>query len=345
MSGNTEYYQILKDLRNSLDELSKEFYDLKEVRNEIKKIDISQPFSILNFPSEGVFYPNKQSSVLIRHLTAVEENVLTDELLMRSGKGIELVLENLIINSKNKVEDLLIGDFQALLIFLRSTAYGDKVEMDITCPLCHKKGENDFLLSSLKFKESKYNPNDNGKFVVKLDGVDLEFTLVQKILKQELEEGNDNKKENFIEVEGVKIKKTRTISLLGSIEAINGVTDKKVISKIVKKLSREQINVLRSFLEENETGINDKMKFRCSYCGETFEQKLNMGYSFISLPYSYKEVILEEVFLITYYGKGITRHDALLMPVFERKWHIRRIKEELDKKAQAEKAAYNKAKT
>ena len=345
MSGDTEYITIIKDLKNSLDELSKEFYDLKIERNKIKKIDISQPFSVLNFPSEGEFYLNKQSSVLIHYLTAIEENVLTDELLMRNGRGIELVLNNLIVDGENEIKNLLIGDYQALLVFLRSTAYGDKVEIELTCPLCSKTSENHFQLSALKFKEPKYKPSEDGKYTIQVEGLNLNFVIIQKTLQQEIDEENSNKESDFIKVEGLKIKKTRTISLVGSIESINGITNKQKITAIVKRLNRNQIKSLQSFIKENETGVDGDVEFQCSFCGELFKQNLNVGYNFISLPYSYKEIILEEIFLITYYGKGITRNDAMAMPVFERKWHIRRIKEELDKKEKAETAAYNKSKS
>ncbi len=50
------------------------------------------------------------------------------------------------------------------------------------------------------------------------------------------------------------------------------------------------------------------------------------------------------MFLITYYGKGITRADALSMPILERKWHIRRIKEEVDKRNEEQKRAVSKGK-
>ena len=102
---------------------------------------------------------------------------------------------------------------------------------------------------------------------------------------------------------------------------------------------------LLDFIKDNESGVQDSIILTCPFCGEEFRQMTDMGYSFISLPYEYKETILEEIFLITYYGKGITRQDAMGMPVYERKWHIRRIKEELDKKAQAEKRSYASAKS
>jgi len=204
-----------------------------------------------------------------------------------------------------------------------------------------------FKLSSLEFKEQENEPDSNGKFTVRFEGKDIDI-VVKPMRFKELLEYSKELEENFewYQVDGkrVKIKKTQTLNLVYNIESINGYTDKKIIAQIINKLPKKNVDQLKTFIKNNETGVQDKMLLTCSYCGSEFEQNVDIGYNFISLPAKYREIILEEIFLITYYGKGITRADALSMPVYERKWHIRRIKEELDKKHKAETAAMNKAK-
>jgi len=348
MSGNTEYVLILKELRESMSALVEGFYDAKKEREKEKlKIDISQPFSILNFPSQGLYYPDKKKSVLIKYLTAVEEHVLTDSFLVESGRGIELVLDNLIMDDLD-VRELLTGDFQALLIFLRSTAYGDNVEIAPTCPHCNKEAENGFKLSELEFKEQKTLPNKNGKYCIEIEEINLTFILSPMTFEKELEKSKSDDEDDYFTFKDsdgtVKIKKEKTLSLAYNIESINGNSNKDLIKKVVRKISKKHIDLLLEFIKENESGIQDYIELNCPYCGEDFRQATAMGYDFISLPYEYKETVLEEIFLITYYGKGITYQDAMQLPVFQRKWHIRRIKEELDKKSKAEKTAYNNAK-
>ena len=54
--------------------------------------------------------------------------------------------------------------------------------------------------------------------------------------------------------------------------------------------------------------------------------------------------MMDEIFLIGYYGKGgITRADSFSMPVYERRWTMERISEEVEKKNKAEEAAARKA--
>lgn len=302
---------------------------------------------MLNFPSKGIYYSDKKKNVLIKYLTAVEEHILTDSFLVETGRGIELVLENLIIDELN-IGKLLTGDFQALLIFLRSTAYGDKVDIEPICPHCKKRGENSFKLSNLEFKENENTPDKDGKYHVEIPEIKLDFTISPMTFEKELEKAKLEEGEEFYtfkDLDGeTKVKKIRTLSLAYYIENINGVTGIKNIKKIIKRIPKKYTDVLWEFIKKNESGVQDYIELTCPYCGEDFRQKTDMGYNFISLPYEYKETVLEEIFLITYYGKGITRQDAMSMPVFERKWHIRRIKEELDKKSKAEKKAYENAK-
>lgn len=343
-----EYIKILKELKESVNALLEGFYDIrKENKKFNKSIDISKPFSILNFPSKGVYYSDKRKSVLVRYLTAVEEHVLTDSFLVESGRGIEIVLDNLIIDDLD-VRKLLTGDFQALLIFLRSTAYGDKVTLSPVCPYCKKEGENSFLLSELEFKKQKHKPDADGRFVIEIPEIELTFKIVPMTFEKELQRALEEDEEDafiFKDIEGnVKIKKTRTLALAYQIESINGYTDKKIIQKIIKRIPKKYTDRILKFIEENSTGIQDYISLECPFCGQEFKQRTDMGYNFISLPYEYKETILEEIFLITYYGKGITYQDAMELPVYQRKWHIRRIKEELDRKSNAEKRAYDKAK-
>ena len=350
MGEDIEYIKIIEELKASVDVLLKGFYDLKEEVKKLRagKIDLSRQFSIINLPSEGVYYKDKKKSLLIRYLTAVEEHVLVDSMLMESGKGLELVLNNLIMEDIN-VRELLLSDFQALLIFLRSTAYGDSVDITPTCPHCGNVNKSRFKLSDLKFKTPETSPNEDGKYIVYLPELNMEFIISPVTFEKEIEKIENETESDFFEYkdeEGVlkKIKKEKSLNLVYNIDSINGITDKEKIKSVIRKQPKRYIDVIAEFIKNNEVGVDENIKLNCEFCGEDFVQNVSVGYNFLSLPPEHKQSIYEDMFLITYYGKGITREDAMKMPVVERHWHIRRIKEEIDKKNEAEKAEMNKAK-
>lgn len=350
MLDEKEYLQAFEEYKKTANVLLEGFYDLKnEIKKNKKKVDLTRQFSIINLPSKGLHYSDKNKSLLIRYLTAVEEHILCDSFLMESGRGIELILSDLIIDDIN-VRDLLLSDLQAILIFLRSTAYGDTVELDISCPHCGKESEQIIRLSELDFKKPKIEPNENGKYVIFLPEIEMEFAICPLTFSKELEKHENETEQDFFvykteDGEEIKVKKEKSLSLVYNIDSINGITDKEKIKTIIRNLPKKYVDVITNFISENEVGVDEKINLKCPFCGEEFSQKLLVGYGFLSLPSSYKENIYEEMFLITYYGKGITRADAMSMPVVERKWHIRRIKEEIDKQNKAEETAMKKAKS
>jgi len=351
MFEEKEYLQAFEEFKKNANILLEGFYDLKKEVKKLnkKKFDLSRQFSIINLPSKGVYYAGKNKSLLIRYLTAVEEHILCESMLMESGRGIELILGDLILDDIN-VRELLLSDFQAILIFLRSTSYGDVVELKPTCPHCDKEFETEFKLSGLEFKKQKVAPNDDGKYVIFIPEIEMEFIISPMTFAKEIEKYENETEQDFFVFKSddgieTKVKKEKTLSLVYNIDSINGITDKEKIKKIIRKLPKKHVDSIMEFIKENEVGVEEKITMECSFCGEEFQQTVLVGYGFLSLPSNYKQTIYEEMFLITYYGKGITRADAMLMPVVERKWHIRRIKEEIDKQNEAEKKAMNKAKS
>lgn len=352
MKNNEEYLKVIEELKNSIDVLMQGFYDLKSEIKEFrkkKKIDLKRQFSVINLPSKGIYYPDKNKSLLIKYLTAAEEHVLCDSFLMETGRGIKIVLENIIIDDID-VDNLLLSDFQAILIFLRSTSYGDSVEFTPTCPHCGREQEQNIRLSEIEFKKPNSQPLESGKYVVYLPELELEFTISPMTIAKALTKIENETDDDFFNVKDedgitVKIKKEKSLNLVYNIDSINGISNKDEIKKIIRKLPKRFVDAIVEFIETNDVGINENINMSCSFCQEDFVQRINVGYNFISLPANYKETIYEEVFLLNYYGKSVTREDAMSMPVVERKWAIRRIKEEMDKKAEAEKKAISKSKS
>jgi len=333
-----------QDIKKSLDSFLEGFYDFQKSENN--NIDLKRRFSIINLPSKGTFYPNKKKSLLIRYLSAIEENILTDSLLMESGKGIELILNNLIIDNDINIRDLLLSDFQALLIFLRSTAYGDSITFPYECPSCKKEGEFMLYLSKLEFKENEDEPDENNEFAFCLSKSGLSGKTKLLTFGDEIE-NIEKDTEDFIIYKDLgintKIKTTETNKLVSAISELNGVRDKNKIKKIIKNIPKYDAIELNKFIEKNKIGVKNIFNHQCEFCSHDFQRKLDFGYDFLSLPSNYANSVAEEVFLITYYGKGITWDNAEQMPVFSRKWHINRIEEEIEKKNKAEEKAVQQA--
>ena len=93
------------------------------------------PTEEVNLPSQGYFYPkdNPLSSgkVEMKYMTAREEDILTSPNLLKQGLAIDKLLEALIVDKKVKINDLLIGDKNALIIAARILAYGKEYNFTV----------------------------------------------------------------------------------------------------------------------------------------------------------------------------------------------------------------------
>ena len=106
------------------------------------------PTEVVSLPSKGLLYPkdNPLSSgeVEIKYMTAREEDILTSANLIKKGIVIDKLLESLIVDKSIKIDDLMIGDKNAVLIASRILAYGKEYKVqhlgrDITVDLTKLK--------------------------------------------------------------------------------------------------------------------------------------------------------------------------------------------------------------
>ena len=85
------------------------------------------PTEEVNLPSKGYFYPKDNplasGKVEMKYMTAREEDILTSPNLLKHGTAIDKLLEALIVDKKIKLDDLLIGDKNTLIIAARILAY------------------------------------------------------------------------------------------------------------------------------------------------------------------------------------------------------------------------------
>jgi len=96
--------------------------------------EVKFPTEVVDLPSQGLLYPKDSSlssgTIEIKYMTAREEDILTSANLIKRGVVVEKLLEALIIDKSIKVDDLLIGDKNAVLIASRVLAYGKEYNVE-----------------------------------------------------------------------------------------------------------------------------------------------------------------------------------------------------------------------
>jgi len=94
--------------------------------------DFKFPTEIVELPSKGYFYidghPLSEGKVEVKYMTAREEDILTSQNLIKQGTVIDKLLESLIVDKSIKVDDMLIGDKNAIMVAARVLGYGKDYE-------------------------------------------------------------------------------------------------------------------------------------------------------------------------------------------------------------------------
>ncbi len=97
--------------------------------------EVKFPTEVVDLPSKGLLYPEgsplSTGKIEIKYMTAKEEDILTSANLIKQGVVVEKLLESLIVDKSIKVDDLLIGDKNSVLIASRILAYGKEYEVEI----------------------------------------------------------------------------------------------------------------------------------------------------------------------------------------------------------------------
>jgi hypothetical protein len=125
---------------------------------------LNRKYDTIPLPSNGECYPHKKGKIPIYYLTAREENLIMSVNLYSEGMLIESILRSVIADPDIKVEELVQGDIDAILLFLRATAYGPDYPVIARNPYDNTEFTTKISLSDIKYKELSLKGDENGWF-------------------------------------------------------------------------------------------------------------------------------------------------------------------------------------
>ena len=148
----------------------------KETVEEINKMDkityipkkreynANTQFDIIPLPSKGQTYKHKTDRLQVAYLTANDENMFVSPNLYRDGLLIDFLLNEKIMEAGIDANELLDGDRDAIILWLRATGYGN--EFPITAKDNETGEEFDAVvdLSKIEFKDFNLKSDENGWF-------------------------------------------------------------------------------------------------------------------------------------------------------------------------------------
>lgn len=192
--GETIMKDIVKDIQNDVvkqptvdvNKTIEEKLDIKP-RSDVKNYPDFDPssinpltrYDIIELPSHGECYASKKSRIPVRELTAADENLIASPNMYANGQLIDTILRRCILDKNFDVDAMCPGDRDAVVLWLRATAYGPEYEIKSINPSDGKIYNSKINLGDFNYKEFNLKGDENGYFDYKFDNGD---TVKFKIL-------------------------------------------------------------------------------------------------------------------------------------------------------------------
>lgn len=170
-------------------------------------IDFSDSFDVIPLPSKGECYENNNSTIAVSYLTANDENMIVSPNLYRDGLILDYLLKSKIKNKDINPDDLLEGDREAIILWLRATGYGTQYPVTVTDNKTGVNFDTVVDLTQIKHKPFILKSDGSGNFdftlPVSKDEIKFRFLThgdIKQIESIEKEEQSNVKKEHLMRI-------------------------------------------------------------------------------------------------------------------------------------------------
>ena len=258
-------------------------YEQNNNKEVMAKFDF--PTEVIDLPSEGKLYPESnplsKGSVEIKYMTAKEEDILASQNLIRKGVVLDKLFESVVVGEGVDINDIFIGDKNAILLATRILGYGKDYQVEITDPSSGEQQKVNIDLSKVQIKEvdvSKLASDNRYEFELPLGKKKIVFRLLthkdEKDINAEIAALNRLTK-------GDVVSQDVTTRLRYMIQEVDGNEDRGYINNWVKNglLARDS-RALRKHIQEFTPDLHLKFDFTSDITGETEALDIPFGVGF-----------------------------------------------------------------
>lgn len=239
------------------------------------------PTEIISLPSKGLCYPESsplsKGEITIKLMTAKEEDILTSTNLIRKGIQLDKLLESIVVEPGVNINDLLVGDKNAILVTSRMLAFGPDYLISVKDGPTGEEMEANVDLSKIQIKEineSLLNRQNEYDYVLPISKIPIKFKLLTH--GDELAINKDVEASEKITKQGNEI----TTRYRRIIVEVNGNRDLGYISNFVaNQLLAGDSRGLRKYMKEITPDLDLTFEFTHSD-GETEALRIPFGVDF-----------------------------------------------------------------
>ena len=206
----------------------------------------------------------------LREMTGAEEELLTNQRLIRTGDAVNQVLRNCIVRLGDNDEpavkdvlDLLSGDRLFILVKLRQISLGNEVELELTCanPACRATN-----LVTIDIEELESTPY--------VEDREFDFTLPGSDRKVRFGYLDGHKEKRLAALKEPSISSAMLIRLID----IDGAAPSK---KLMNDMSLRDRSALRQEMLRVDAGVDTTVETECETCGTRIRTRLEAEPGFL----------------------------------------------------------------
>jgi len=241
---------------------------------EEMRIDPTIAYDVVELPSRGIHYSNKRKSVRVAYLTAADENILSSPSFLNTNTVIPELFKRKILDRDFPIDEIVEEDKQAILIFLRNTAFGSEYTLTTYDPKTEKEFNTTINLETLKIKDFNLSENSEGEYSYYLtkSKVDITFKFLTRKQEDEINKIKDSWSGN-----GVAPIITKQLEMM--IKSFNGVKDALKIRSFIEMMPIRDSQEFRKFIQDNKPGL-DLTQQVTTPSGDNIQVNIGFGVEF-----------------------------------------------------------------
>lgn len=247
--------------------------------------EFKTPTEVIDLPSQGKVYPEghplSKGTIEIKYMTAREEDILASQNLIKKGVVLDKLFESVVVEKGVSVDDIFLGDKNAILLATRILGYGADYNVSVTDPFTGEEQQVNINLAQLKTKDvdfSKLNSKNEYEFTLPKGKLSIKFKLLTH--KDEIAINAD--------IQGMKrlggknaVDSDVTTRLRHMIVEVDGNRDKSIINQFISNsMLAQDSRELRKYVRNLTPDMDFKFEFVSELTGEAEALDIPFGVEF-----------------------------------------------------------------
>jgi hypothetical protein len=244
------------------------------------------PTQVIELPSKGLLYPDghplQKGTIEIKYMTAREEDILASQNLIKKGVVLDKLFESIVVEPNVDINDIFIGDKNAILLATRVLGYGSDYEVEVTDPFTLERQNVVIDLSKVKtrdFDENLVNSQNRYVYTLPTSKKEIEFKLLTH--GDEVEINNEIQAKQRLYKGKVEVDFNVTTRLRYMILSVDGNDDRKFVNNWVENgFIALDTRKFRNHVNSISPDMDLKFEFTSDITGETEALDIPFGVSF-----------------------------------------------------------------